>query len=110
MTPKSKPGSGKGKGNKNALKHGLYAKTPLAAGPGLTIEERRAVLDACIQRMADHFTSLDDMDKMSKCLNSISIAVTAANNCDRTLAIINGNYTPLEDVLNELRILDPEED
>ena len=97
------------KGNKNALKHGLYSKRFIDAN-SLTIEQRKAMLDACIRKMFERFKTIQDMDAMSKCLNSISLAVTAANNCERTLAIVEGNYTPLEDVLNALKYLDPKDD
>jgi hypothetical protein len=97
------------KGNQNARKHGLYSKKFVQTHT-LTVDQRKAMLDACIAKMFETFKKLDDVDEMSKCLNSLSVAITAANNCERTAAILNGNYTPIEDVLNALRYLDPQED
>jgi hypothetical protein len=109
---KKKPSKGKtgGKaGNRNALKHGLYSEKFVEEN-ALTIEKRKAIIDACIVKMFERFNGLDDIDKMSKCLNSIALAVTAANNCERTLAIVSGNYTPIEEIYDALKYLDPEED
>jgi hypothetical protein len=98
------------KGNTNALKHGLYSKAFVTRN-SLTIEQRRAILDACISRAFQAFQDIgDDIPKLSMLLNSIGIAVSAANTCERTLALINGNYSPLEEVLQELKAYDPHED
>jgi len=107
--PASKGKRGGQKNNNNARKHGLYAKTTPTANP-LSIEDRRNILDGCIRTMFDLFQGLNDIDDMAKCLNSISIAVTAANGCERTLSLVNGTYTPIDEILNALKYLDPSED
>ena len=97
------------RGNHNALKHGVYSKKFVETNT-LTIEQRRAIMDACIDR-AFQILQVANIDKdWPPLLNALSNAMNAANNCDRTLAIVNGNYTPLEDVINALRNLDPTED
>ncbi len=106
----SKGKRGGQKNNNNARKHGLYATKPTPTANPLTIEERRNILDGCIRTMFDLFQSLNDIDDMAKCLNSISIAVTAANGCERTLSLVNGTYTPIDEILNALKYLDPSED
>lgn len=104
--PKGKPG---GKpGNQNARKHGLWAKNQPKAKTGESkpetnaIENRRRIMDEVIETLYDKFSRLDDIDQVTKCANSISLAVTAANGCDRTLAITSGKLTNLQSAIESL--------
>lgn len=96
-------------GNKNALKHGLYARK-IDERLALTIEDRRAVLDACTRRAFALVMKADGADELTKLISAIAHSVTAANNCERTLAVMKGNYTPIEEVLHALSYIDPSED
>lgn len=115
--PKAKPrkskttGAKKGgkPGNQNARKHGLWAKnqpraaqSPKEKAEQSRIEERRDLLDEVIERLAARFQTLDDIDQICKCANSISLAVTAANGCDRTLALVSGKVAPISLALDQL--------
>lgn len=96
-------------GNQNARKHGLYAKNQpkvTASGEGNIevgqIEHRRHIADEVIERLFTKFNTLDDIDQLCKCANSISLAITAANGCDRTLAITSGKLTNLSAAIEAL--------
>jgi len=108
--PKKSKGTGAkgGKpGNQNARKHGLWAQKQIATvtegrkgddGPA----RRRDYLDDVIETLYNKFNRLDDIDQLCKCANSISIAVTAANGCDRTIAIVSGKLTNLSEAIEQL--------
>lgn len=96
-------------GNQNARKHGLFAKNQPKVnvnGQGNIeinqIEKRRAIADEVIESLFAKFNTLQDIDQICKCANSISLAITAANGCDRTLAITSGKLTTLETAITEL--------
>jgi uncharacterized protein YjcR len=98
-------------GNRNARTHGLYSKAPpISPSQALTIEERRNIADTAIRWVWDYHTNCTDVADVAKLIAALKNAMDAANNCERTLAIVSGKYTPLEDILAELKTLDPSED
>ena len=50
------------------------------------------------------------MNLRRRIANALSVAVTAANGCDRTLALITGELTPLQNAIDELLAEDIEYD
>jgi len=120
--PKKSKASGARKGgkpgNQNARKHGLYARNqPKVHTNGEAtvelnqIEKRRAIADEVIERLFARFNILDDIDQITKCANSISLAITAANGCDRTLALVSGKVSPINAALDQLFAMeDPYDD
>ena len=99
-------------GNKNALKHGLYArKTPPTAGPGKKAREIASVT-ATILRLEDALAMIEqhmakaDPEHFAAVANSMANASVALFTGHRTLALITGKYTPLEDALAELQALE----
>jgi hypothetical protein len=102
------------KGNKNALKHGLYA------GRGKRIEEpvdgqvRKATfailhLEQAIEAIYKRMMKAD-RDEFTRLANTLSLATTALFNGHRTLSYLTGGMTPMEEALRELRALDFSED
>ena len=110
------------KGNKNALKHGLYARkvhvltgeivenSPPAPGEGLrgpidAMRYLQEAIDVIFARMkraeGAEFTQL---------ANALSLAATSLFNGHRTMAFLTGGMTPVEDALKELTALGFEED
>lgn len=107
MTPKKKkPATGKKrgapKGNQNSRKHGLWAKNSPTPAEGKGAKWRRDVMDEVIDRLFNKFSTLQDLDQITKCANSLSVAVTAANSCDRTIAILEGKTTSLSAAIEAL--------
>lgn len=106
-TKNKKPKGGK-PGNQNARKHGLYAKNqPKASTKEKPVdvsgpERRRAIMDDVIESLYTKFNTLNDIDQITKCANSLSLAVTAANGCDRTIAIVSGKLTNLTAAIEQL--------
>jgi hypothetical protein len=105
--PKKSKAAGKkgGKpGNQNARKSGLYARNQPKVSPKSEKDaaSRRDILDDVIETLYTKFNQLQDIDQICKCANSISIAVTAANGCDRTIAIVSGKLTSLQDSIERL--------
>src|SRR5512140_3618268 len=99
-------------GNKNALKHGLYAvrgkvmvEDPRLRKPTFAIQYLEEAIDEIYVRMmkaqGDEFTRL---------ANALSVATTALFNGHRTNSYLSGGMTPLEDALRELKALDFGED
>jgi hypothetical protein len=106
------------KGNNNAQKHGLWARNhPKAKVKGEgeieinQVEKRRNIADDVIETLYDKFHRLDDIDQLCKCANSISLAITAANGCDRTLAIVSGKISTVSEAIEQLfKNYDPDDD
>jgi len=90
--------------NQNARKSGLYAKNQpkVSKKSEKTAATRRDIMDDVIETLFAKFNHLQDIDDLCKCANSISIAVTAANGCDRTLAIVSGKLTNLSEAIERL--------
>ena len=96
-------------GNQNARKHGLYARNqPKVHTKGEAtvelnqIEKRRAIADEVVETLFTRFNHLQDIDQICKCANSLSLAITAANGCDRTLALVSGKVSPINEALDQL--------
>ena len=96
-------------GNQNARTHGLWAKNqPKVTASGEAnietnkIERRRQILDAIIEALYSEFDGLPDIETRCKCANAISFAATAANGCDRTLAVVSGKLTDLTNAIEQL--------
>ncbi len=102
-------------GNKNALKHGLYARrftkpeiSALKKMDPASLEAEihllRVVADRILARLE---AATDDSDAYTKLTNSLTNAITALNTTARTHALLMGAYTPLDDALiNALEELD----
>lgn len=102
------------RGNKNALKHGLYSKSkkkhadsPSPRPPG----EIMFVLDDVISRIHKR---LEDKkignDEFSRLANSLSAACVSYFTGHRTIAFISGKVVPVDQALSELASLDFDED
>ena len=102
------------KNNKNALKHGLYArrtktKNPKAREPRhpaqiiLALED---TLDAIIERLK----GADDDKAFAALANSMSMASTAIFTGHRTITFMSGKIVPVEQALDELKALDFDDD
>lgn len=107
--PKSKPkprtkSGGAKPGNQNARKHGLWAKNhpkmdqKAALGPQRRVE----ILDSIIDDLHSKYFTAHDLDTACKMANAISIAVTAANGCDRTIALLTGKLPAIDEALARL--------
>ena len=105
----ARAGTGKKKGgqpgNNNARTHGLWAKNqpPVTreerdsnAGP----EKRRDIMDRVIKRLWEDFCEAEEAETRCRIANALCVAVTAANGCDRTLAIVTGKISPLQQAID----------
>lgn len=120
--------AGAPKGNKNALKHGLYAKKVLrgevvvddtattALSTSATEDGARGSLLRAI-RYLEHV--MDELyrrmerakgDEYTRLSNSLALAATALFNGHRTIAYLIGGLNPVEDAIKELEGLDFAED
>ena len=90
--------------NQNARKSGLYAKNQpkVSKKSEKNAATRRDIMDGVIETLYAKFNGLRDIDDLCKCANSISVAVTAANGCDRTIAIVSGKLTNLSEAIERL--------
>ncbi len=94
-------------GNSNARTHGLWAKyqplvSPEERDPNAGPEERRDILDRVIKVLFMDFCEAEDPETRCRISNALCVAVTAANGCDRTLAIVVGKLSPLQQAIDEL--------
>ncbi len=101
------------KGNKNALKHGLYANKPEI----ITVADRSlrdpSFAIQCLEETIDEIRARMKKasgDEFTKLANALSFAITALFNGHRTLAYLSGGMTPIEDAMRELLTLDFAED
>ncbi len=100
-------------GNKNALKHGLYAARPEV----VTLEDphvRNAAfailyLEQAIDEIHARLMQAEG-DDFPRLANSLSLAVTALFNGHRSISYLTGGMSPMEDALNELKALNFAED
>jgi hypothetical protein len=94
---------GKG-GNQNARKHGLYAKNQPPVDPAVAIgaQRREAILDKIILDLDALYWTLKKNEEKFQCVNSISNAVTSANGCQRTAALVSGKLTILNEAIERL--------
>ncbi len=101
------------KGNKNAIKHGIYAgRTQI-----ITLEDPQArkatfavvYLENAIDEIYARMMAAQG-DEFCRLANTLSLAVTALFNGHRTLSYLTGGMTPMEDALRELEALDFSED
>jgi len=117
--------AGAPKGNKNALKHGLYAKkvvkgevvdepsVALAVVPG---NEARRSLETAIRYLQDvmdvAYARLRraEGEEFTRLANALSLAATALFNGHRTVAYLIGGIAPVDEALKELATLGFEED
>src|SRR5512135_3048653 len=101
------------KGNKNALKHGLYAGRDAA----ITLEDpqlRKAsfaiqYLENAIDQIYGRLMEAKG-EEFTRLANALASATTALFNGHRTISYLTGGMTPLEDALRELRELNFGED
>src|SRR5512143_3591307 len=101
--------AGAPKGNKNALKHGLYAvRTEI-----VTVEDpqiRKATfavtyLEDVIDRLYAQIMRAQG-EELCRLANALCLATAALFNGHRTISYLTGGMTPMEDALRELRALD----
>jgi hypothetical protein len=110
--------AGAPKGNKNALKHGMYAvrgavtvmegasgDTPQLRGPSFAIQYLEEAIDEIFNRMMGA-----NGEEFARLANALSLATTALFNGHRTMAFLMGGMSPLEDAMKELEALNFEED
>jgi hypothetical protein len=117
--------AGAPKGNKNALKHGLYAKKVVRgevvdAPPGslalAKADETQRGLEAAIRYLQDvmdvTYARLKraDGEEFARLANTLSLAATALFNGYRTVAYLTGGIAPVDEALKELQALGFEED
>ena len=105
--------AGAPKGNRNALKHGLYAgKRQIVEADDAQVRKAtfailhlERVIDAIQAKMKEA-----DIDEFTRLANSLSLATTALFNGHRTLSFLTGGMTPMEEALKELKSLKFSED
>jgi hypothetical protein len=115
--------AGAPKGNKNALKHGLWAKKAkadiLVGSDALAVvegKERQQSLLRAIRYLEDvmdvTYARLKraDGEEFTRLANTLSLAATSLFNGHRTVAYLMGGVTPVEDALKELAALGFAED
>ncbi len=107
------------KGNKNALKHGIFAVKSAALvsllpgggdarpirDPSFAIRHLEEAIDEIWRRMENA-----QGDNFTKLANALSLATTALFNGHRTVNYLTGGMTPVEDAMKELLSLEFEED
>ncbi len=105
--------AGAPKGNKNALKHGLYAvRTEI-----VTIEDPQvrkatfavAYLQDVIDRLYEQIRTARG-EELCRLSNALCLATTALFNGHRTISYLTGGMTPMEEALRELQALEFSED
>ena len=110
-----KPDYGK-KGNKNALKHGLYAKRE--AGPESEPTRRKLMgIEMSVLRLEETQEMLIERIRATKIPATwMQLTFALVKNCNsifngyRTMAFLNGSLTPMDQALEELKTLDFNED
>ncbi len=116
------------KGNKNALKHGLYASQQhLPVIEGAVVEDADAAAggtqalrlrgpEAAIRYLEDVMDQIyarmrgAEGEEFTRLANALSLAATSLFAGHRTVAFLTGGVTPVEEALRELEALDFEED
>ena len=110
-TVKPSPRTGKGKGNKNALKHGGYAKgLKPDRETALTIEELLLRLSDVNDRLFLKLREATDNDEMIKLVHAFTANSVAIFNGYRTASFVSGSLTPIQEAHNELKTLEFDED
>ena len=105
--------AGAPKGNKNALKHGLYTRRtqivtvedPQVRKATFAIRHLENAIDEIYARMMEARG-----DEFARLANALSVATTALFNGHRTIRYLAGGTTPMEQALRELKGLDFSED
>lgn len=116
--------AGAPKGNKNALKHGLYAKKVIRGEiveGGLAVRGREA--NDAQQSLLTAIRYLEDVidvtyarlkraegEEFTRLANTLSLAASALFNGHRTVAYLMGGMNPVDDALKELAALGFAED
>lgn len=107
-----KPGASLG--NRNRLKHGLYAglssakaiiKTANMQPPEFAITYLESAIDETYARMM----KAEGLEYV-RLANSLSLLTAALFNGHRTVAFLNGGTTPVAEAIEELRVLKFNED
>ncbi len=105
--------AGAPQGNRNALRHGLYAgrtQVVTIADP----QTRKATFAVLYleQAIDEIYARMMEAQGAEFChlANTLSLATTALFNGHRTLSYLTGGMTPMEDALRELKALDFGED
>jgi len=103
------------KGNKNALKHGLYAgksdavlqgERAVLRDPSFAVQ----LLEEAIQEIYERMMEARDEESFARNANALSLAATALFNGHRTVAFLTGQFTPMEAAMKELQTLGFEDD
>ena len=101
------------KGNKHALKHGLYAERaeivrlddPRVRKATLAVLRLEQAIEEIYARMMEA-----EGDEFARLANTLSLAATALFNGHRTISFLTGGMAPVEEALRELEALDFSED
>ena len=106
--------AGAPKGNKNALKHGLYAGRGKRIEGAQDVQVQKATfaivhLEETIERICKRMEEADG-EAFTRLANALAISTTALFNGHRTISYLTGGMTPMEQALRELETLDFEED
>ncbi len=113
--------AGAPKGNKNALKHGLWAVGERAAASGkveVATARERVLRDPsfAIEYLEDAILAIGERmrhakgEEFTRLANSLALAATALFNGHRTIAFLTGGVSPVEEAIRELEALSFEED
>lgn len=91
-------------GNQNARKHGFYAKNqpPVDPGEAIGASKREAILDKIIVDLEATYWTLKKNEEKFICANTIANVVASANGCERTVAIVSGKLTILNEAIERL--------
>ncbi len=108
--------AGAPKGNKNALKHGLWARRQEVLIPDgtdvLAVRDPSfaiAYLESAIDRIWEKMKRARG-EEFARLANALSFASTALFNGHRTIAFLRGGISPVEEAMRELESLRFEED
>ena len=111
VKPKASARAGKGKGNKNALKHGGYAKgLKPNRKAALTIEELLLRLSDVNDRLFLELRKANENEEMIKLVHAFTSNSVAIFNGYRTASFVSGSLTPIQEAYNELKTLEFDED
>ncbi len=104
----------RGRGNKNSLRHGLYAgfgsaRDIITTANMRPLEFAIPYLEAAIDETYERMMKAEGLEYV-RLANSLSLLTAALFNGHRTVAFINGGTTPVAEAIKELRVLKFNED
>lgn len=106
MTPKKKVRGKVGvkPGNQNARKHGLYAKIqpPVDRVKAIGAQEREKILDKILLDLEQEYDGKKKWEEKLQIANVIANVCIASNGCQRTVALVSGKLTILNEAIERL--------